>query len=345
MRKKLLVSLTCFTVFLLLITGCGEKPEKEQAEHSTGLFAMGTYITLTAYGEDAGTALNFAKKRITELESKWSVTNENSEIYQINHSQGNSVEVSQVTADLLQFTLNIAEQTDGALDPTIYPLVEEWGFISGNYQIPSDEKLQELLQNTGYEKVSISKNRITVPEGFELDLGAVGKGYTGEILTDLLKDQGITSALLDIGGNIQLVGRKPDGNKWRLGIQDPFGEGTLGVLEAEDCAVVTSGGYERYFTGKDGKNYWHILNPDDGKSADSGLVSVTIIAKEGRLCDALSTAFFVMGPEKSEKYWREHGGFDMLLVTEDNEIIVTDGIADSFVLNDGRNETLRVLEQ
>lgn len=345
MKKKLFVLFICFVVFLFQLTGCGEMSKTEQVEHSTEFFAMGTYITLSAYGEDAGPILDFAKGQITKLESKWSVTNENSEIYQVNHSEGKSVDVSPETVDLLQFALKIAKQTDGALDPTIYPLVEEWGFISGNYQIPSDEKLEGLLQNTGYDRVSLSENRITVPDGYELDLGAVGKGYAGQAVSDLLKNEGITSALLDIGGNIQMIGKRPGGEKWRLGIKNPFGDGSIGVLQAEDCAVVTSGGYERYFTGEDGKKYWHILDPHTGKPADSGLASVTVISENGTLCDALSTALFVMGAEKAEEYWREYGSFDMLLITQANEIILTEGIADSFVLSDGRDEAVWVLKR
>lgn len=173
-----------------------------------------------------------------------------------------------------------------------------------------------------------------MPDGMQLDLGAVGKGYTGDIIAELLKEQGVTSALLDIGGNVQMVGRKPDGSRWRLGIQNPFGEGSLGVLESEDGAVVTAGNYERYFTGEDGKQYGHIIDPSTGYPAESGLASVSIIATEGKLCDALSTAIYVMGLEEATKYWQENGGFEMLLVTDENEIYLTEGIKDDFTLNE-----------
>lgn len=194
--------------------------------------------------------------------------------------------------------------------------------------------MTDLLHNVGYGKVLLEENFVTLPDGMQLDLGAVGKGYTGDILSGLLKEQGVTSALLDIGGNIQMIGRKPDGSRWRLGIQNPFGEGSLGVLESEDGAVVTSGNYERYFMGDDGKQYGHIIDPFTGKPAESGLASVSIIAKEGKLCDALSTAVYVMGPEKATEYWRENGGFDMLLITENGQIYLTEGIKNDFILNE-----------
>jgi len=291
-------------------------------------------MTLTAYGESAEAALTLSEDRIKELEALWSTTDENSDIYKVNQSGGTRKEVSEETAEILQFALDMAEETNGSLDPTISPVVTAWGFISGEYHIPTENELTDLLQNTDYEKVLLEENFVTMPDGMQLDLGAVGKGYTGDIIAELLKEQGVTSALLDIGGNIQMVGRKPDGSRWRLGIQNPFGEGSLGVLESEEGAVVTSGNYERYFIGEDGKQYGHIIDPSTGYQAESGLVSVSIIAKEGKLCDALSTAIYVMGLDEAAEYWKDNGGFEMLLVTDENEIYLTEGIEDDFTLNE-----------
>lgn len=180
----------------------------------------------------------------------------------------------------------------------------------------------------------------------QLDLGAVGKGYTGDIIAGLLKEQGVASALLDIGGNIQMAGTKPDGSRWRLGIQNPFGEGSLGVLECGDGAVVTSGNYERYFIGGDGKQYGYIMDPATGYPAESGLASVSIIAKEGRLCDALSTAIYVMGLDKATGYWKENSGFEMLLVTDENEIYLTEGIRNNFTPHDNfRDSEIHIIER
>lgn len=302
-------------------------------EYTSVAFAMGTYMKLTAYGEPAERALELSKDKIKELEALWSVTDENSDIYKVNHSGGRPTSISRETGEVLAFALNMAGETEGALEPTVFPIVTAWGFISGDYRIPDKEELEGLLQYVDYKKVCLEENQVTLPEGMDLDLGAVGKGYTGDILSELLKEQGITSALLDIGGNIQMIGRKPDGSRWRLGIQNPFGEGSVGVLESGDGAVVTSGNYERYFIGEDGEQYGHIIDPSTGCPADSGLASVTIIAKEGKLCDALSTAVYVMGLEKGAEYWREKGGFEMLLVTDENEIYLTEGIEDDFSLS------------
>lgn len=302
---------------------------------------MGTYMTLTAYGASAEEALAISEDRIRKLESLWSVADENSDIYRVNQSGGMSTEIHEETAEILQFALDMAKQTNGALDPTIFPVVTAWGFISGEYRIPTEDELKDLLQNIDYEKVLLEGNFVTLPDGMQLDLGAVGKGYAGDIIAELLKERGVTSALLDIGGNIQMVGRKPDGSKWRLGIQNPFGEGCLGILESEDGAVVTSGNYERYFIGEDGRRYGHIVDPSTGHPAESGLASVTIIAGEGRLCDALSTSLFIMGLDPAIEYWRQHQNFNMILIAENGEVYLTSGIADAFAL-DGHHSNMKV---
>lgn len=342
-ESKLKRNLTSFGKVLLplllslSLIGCGirnESAKEKQEAYSTDLFAMDTYMTFTAYGDHAETALADVKDKITELESLWSVTDESSEIYKLNHSGGQQVAVSQDTAEMIEFALDMAEKTDGALEPTIYPVLTAWGFTTGEYHVPTEEELAQLLKSVGYDRVKTDSDHIALEEGMMLDLGAVGKGYAGDLAVEILREQGITSALLDIGGNIQTIGSKPDGSNWRIGIRSPFGEGSLGVLEICDMAVVTSGSYERYFVGEDGKHYGHIIDPATGYPVDNGLMSVTVIAKEGKLCDALSTSLFVMGMDKAVDYWRAQSKeFEMILVTEDKKIYITEGIQKQFVLN------------
>lgn len=319
----------------MLLSGCGTQDESVAdagEEYTRELFAMGTYITMTAHGEPAEDALNLSEERIKELDALWSVTDESSDICKMNQSNGAPTEVSKETAEILQFALDMAGKTDGALDPTISPIITTWGFISGEHHIPTEAELKDLLEYVDYKKVSLKESVVTLPDRMQLELGAVGKGYTGDIISGLLKEQGVTSALLDLGGNIQAVGTKPDGSDWRIGLKNPENEGNLGVLSISDCAVVTSGNYERYFTGEDGKVYGHIINPKTGYLAESDLLSVTVISQEGKLCDALSTSLFVMGREKAAAYWRENQGFEMILVTENGEIYLTEGIKERFTL-------------
>ena len=298
---------------------------------------MDTYMTFTLYddsAQDAQAALEEAQGRIEELEAMWSVTDEGSDIYAVNHGGGQPVDVHAETAGLLSFALKMAEATEGALEPTIYPVLTAWGFTTGENQIPSADEISRLLESVGYDKVILEAGSVMLEDGMMLDLGAVGKGYAGDEAARLLKERGVMSALLDIGGNIQAIGSKPDGSDWRLGLRSPFGEGVLGVLRVSDKAVVTSGNYERYFIGGDGVRYGHIVDPDTGYPVDNGLVSVTVIAGEGKLCDALSTSLFVMGLESAVKYWKTHPDFDVILVTESREIYLTEEIKGRFYLQD-----------
>ena len=290
-------------------------------------------MTITAYGENAESALNKAEERVSELENLWSATKENSEIYAINHSNGQSVAVSPETAELFDFSLEISEMTDGALDCSIYPILTEWGFTTSDYTIPTEERISELLAYTDYRKINFNGEYVQIPENMQIDLGAVGKGYTGDLVVEILKENSIESALLDLGGNIQTIGTKPDGIDWKIGLRSPFDEGNFATLEVSDRAVITSGGYERYFVGDDGETYWHILDPKTGKPAHSGLISVTVIGDEGRLCDALSTSLFVMGLEKATELWRNRDDFEMILVTEDGKIYLTEALENQFSLN------------
>lgn len=317
----------------LAFAGCTSQSLEGQQEQ-VNFFGMDTYMTITAYGEDAGEAVEETQARILELEKEWSVTDESSQIYQANHSGGSPVTLSDDTRDVVSFALEMAEKTGGALEPTIYPVLEAWGFTTDENRIPAPDEIQTLLEHVGYEQVSLSGNELTLPEGVELDLGAVGKGYAGDAAAEVIKEQGVTSALLDLGGNIQAVGKRPDGTDWRIGIRNPFGDGQMGMLLASDCAVVTSGSYERYFVGEDGKEYTHIIDPETGYPVDNGLVSVSIITEEGKVADALSTSMFVKGLEGAEEYWKEHQDFEMIAVTEDGDIYVTEGIEDQFTLGD-----------
>lgn len=333
MQKQFVCGLA---VSLLFLTACSNTMPYETSEpqsSSSSFFAMDTYMKITVYHDNAASVLQQAEERVTELEQLWSVTNENSEVYAINHNNGDIVSVSPETAELLDFSLDISSITDGALDCTMYPVLTEWGFTTGEYKIPTDDSLTVLLTHTGYEKISLDGQNVTVPVDMQIDFGAVAKGYTGDLLADILKENGISCALLDLGGNIQTIGTKPDGLDWKLGLRSPFDEGSFATLEVSDCAVITSGGYERYFIGADGETYWHILDPETGKPAHSGLLSVTIVGKEGRLCDALSTSVFVMGLDKAETLWKQHDDFEMVLVTEEGSIYITEGLENRFTLN------------
>lgn len=181
---------------------------KTQSEATAELFAMDTYITMTAYGRDAETALSKAEDKLTELEHLWSVTDPDSDIYAVNHADAHPVSVSEETASLLSFALQMAEETDGALEPTIYPVLTAWGFTTEENRVPSDAEITELLKNVGYERIRLEDTTVQLDSGMMLDLGSVGKGYAGDLAAQVLRDNGITSALLDLAATFRPLERK-----------------------------------------------------------------------------------------------------------------------------------------
>jgi thiamine biosynthesis lipoprotein len=313
-----------FLILSLLLSGCSGSVKKSTAT----IFAMDTVMELTVYGGDT----DEAQALIYELESELSVTDESSEIYAINRDGCGTV--SDSAAELISQTLELCAATDGALDISMYPIVRAWGFTTGNYRVPEDDEIAALLENVGYENITLDSSTVTLSPGMEIDLGSTAKGYAGRRVAELLRDSGVTSALLNLGGNVQTVGAKPDGSPWRVAVQDPQSDGLLGTIEVTDMAVITSGGYERYFE-ENGETYWHIMDPATGRPAKSGLLSVTIVGSDGLLCDGLSTALFVMGADKGAELWRQRGDFEAIMVTEDGDILITAGLADSFTLSDG----------
>lgn len=324
----------------LLLTGCAEQQAAEpvaaadeNAEpNSRTVFAMDTVMELSAYGADDA-LMEAAEQEILGLESRLSVTDAGSEIYALDHN--GLAELSPDTTELMQTALEMCERTDGALDVSIYPVLRAWGFTTGSYQVPTQEEIENLLTQVDYRKVTLENGTASIAQGMEVDLGSVAKGYTGDQVSQLLREGGVTSALLNLGGNAQLVGGKPDGSDWRVAVQDPESDGYLGVLSLRDKAAITSGGYERYFVGDDGEVYWHIIDPATGAPARSGLISVTVIGDRGVVCDALSTALFVMGLDKAAEYWRRYGDFEAVFVAEDGSVAITSGLQDCITLADG----------
>lgn len=330
MKRIIAIALIFFS---MLLTSACYNFNNDANKSSTDFFAMDTYMSITAYGGNADKILQQAKGQIKRLEGMWSVTDKSSEIYAINHSNGKPTEVSEETSELLTFALDISEKTSGALEPTIYPVLSAWGFTTEQYRIPTDSEIKKLLKKVDYKKVSLSEKSVQLKPEMMIDFGALGKGYASDIAAEFLQDNGVSSALLDLGGNIKTIGAKPDGSDWKLGVKDPKGSGNVGILSVSDIAVVTSGNYERYFIGRDGKKYGHIIDPTTGHPVENGLQSVTIIAKEGKLCDALSTSLFVMGLDKAVDYWRQYQDFDMILITDDREIHITEGIKSKFTID------------
>ena len=317
-----------------LLTGCSGAPAQEP--ETATFFAMDTAMDFTVYGDAA--LLDEAETLIGSLEEQVSVTDEHSDIYAIDHTGSGSL--SGNAAELMAQALELCRRTGGALDISVYPIVRAWGFTTGSYQVPDEETIQSLLPLVDYTQIQYdaATGVVTLPEGMEIDLGSVAKGYAGQLAAQMLRNSGVESALLNLGGNVQTVGAKPDGSPWQIGIKDPKGEDAMMVLSIADQAVVTSGGYERYFE-QDGQTYWHIMDPFTGHPADSGLISVTIVGDEGVVCDGLSTALFVMGLEKAADLWAQSGDFEAVFVTASGEVYITEGLRDHFALTERYADT------
>lgn len=282
-----------------------------QPKNSSVIFAMDTVMDITIYGDKS--LLEEVENIVMDMESLFSTTNPESEIFRLN--RGENIDLSNDTAHIIGRACEISSLTDGALDIFIYSIVREWGFTTGDYKVPTSSQISKLREQN------------------LIDLGSVAKGYTGDRIIEYLKQKGVTNALLNLGGNIQTIGSKPDGSPWRVGIKNPDDTSSyIGYVDVIDKNVITSGDYERFFE-KDGKKYHHIIDPHTGFPADNDLRSVTVVGDSGFTCDALSTALFVMGKDNAIAFWKankDNMNFNIILIDKDGNISVTEGLDEMF---------------
>ena len=286
---------------------------------------MDTLMFFQVYSDDLS-ACDGCIEIIQDLEAELSATDPDSALYILNETGSGTL--SEDAIELLTRTLGFCEQTGGALDPTVYPLGQLWGFPTKDYHLPAQAEIEEALSRVNWQNVSIQGNTVTLAAGTRLDLGAVVKGYAGQRCAQLLLEQGVAGSI-NLGGNAQTVGNKPDGTPWQIGIADPDNTANpIAVLQLRGTnAIVTSGDYQRCFE-EDGRQYHHIMDPATGYPADTGLRAVTIVSQDGLQADALSTALFVMGMEDAVAFWRQTGDFEAVFIDSDRNIFVTAGLAD-----------------
>lgn len=352
---------------VLFLLGCGIqyfiKPKSVSCEKQ--IFAMNTIMTFEAHGRKAEEAVNAVIEEMNRLDALLSTGNEMSEISGVNRN--GEGEISEDTEKILVRALDIYEQTEGAFDCTIYPLMKLWGFDTKEYHVPTEEELKKTLvlvdssqvrivdmyevletddeaeekaeeidedvSEESEEELQIAKEwrQVILGGNQEIDLGGIAKGYASDRAIEIFEAYGIESGIVSLGGNVKTLNKNAEGDSWKIGIRDPEGENSdvLAVVEVENQAVVTSGGYERYFE-ENGETYIHIIDPATGYPAENGLVSVTIISEEGMLADALSTALYIMGEEKAVEYWQKsEENFEFVLVADDGEILVTEGLVEN----------------
>lgn len=321
------------------------KGSPDSDEKSLSFEAMDTFVSVKLNGAEQETA-DKIESEIKRLESELSVVNaegDDNYVYRLNRD--GSVKAPDDVADLARQSLELCKSTNGALDVTVYPFVEEWGFVSKDYKIPSKSRLSELSPLVDYRNVAQSGSELSFKkDGMKLDFGAVAKGCAADRVRGILKDKA-SSAIVNLGGTVLAYGKKQDGSFWRVGIADPDNSASyMGMLSCSDRIIATSGSYERCFTGEDGKTYSHIINPKTGIPVDNGILSVTVISDNGLRSDALSTALFVMGKDGAEKYYSENKDFDFIILTADKKAYVTAGVYDEFKLADGYDYEIVLVE-
>ena len=305
-------------LLIFLLISCNDTKTANNSK-SIEFFAMDTFISIKAYGENSENALNLAKQEVLRIEEIFSVTDENSEIYRLN--QEKSFELSAEALDLIAKSNQISQATNGAFDISVYPLVKLYGFTQSDYHVPSDAEIAETLAFVGYQDIMINGNTVALSENMSIDLGAIAKGYCADKIAEVLKKNGVNSAVISLGGNIRLLGDK-NGDNFSIAVRDPNNEqGYIGSINAKNCAVVTSGAYQRYFE-ENGVKYHHIINSQTGHCADSGLISVTVVCDDSAVADALATAFFVAGADFAKQYCAKNLDISAILVDKDNCVSV-----------------------
>ena len=324
--KRFFLLLCCLTV----LTGCSApaaNPEPAQAQ----FFSMDTLMSIRVYSGGGEQALQAARQEVERLDKLLSRTDPDSQISSLNSHAGDgaAVTLDQEVVELLSFAKSVSQLLPGCFDITIAPVMDAWGFTSETLHVPSSEALNHAMSLVDSQQLMVDEPSSAArleQAGMEVDLGAVAKGFAAGRADAVLREEGVTSALLDLGGNVTAIGSKPDGSTWQVAVKDPQNTSeALCVLSLEDQTASTSGGYERYFE-ENGQIYHHIIDPETGYPADSGLLSVTVISSDHMLADALSTTLFVAGPEEALDFWRSREDFELVLCTQDNRVIVTEGL-------------------
>ena len=319
--KKLSAVLTASA---LLLTGCSGAKISTQTDQDLTYTDMlfDTVIKIQILDPADESILDGLKKLCEKYDTMFSATNTDSELYKLNHANGQPFTVSSETANLIQEGIHYSELSGGAFDLTIEPVSALWDFKADKPTVPSSDAIAQAVSHVDYTKVDIQDNTVTLedPEA-GIDLGAIAKGYIADQVKTYLKKQGIKHAIINLGGNVDVIGTKPDGSKYNIGIQKPFDESGEAItsVQLKDQTVVTSGIYERYFK-KNGKLYHHILDPRTGYPCENNLYSVSIITDSSTKADALSTTCFLLGYEKGMELIQSMDGVKAIFITDDEKV-------------------------
>lgn len=322
------IALVCLLLFSL--TGCNvlESYASRNAVISDTAFYFDTVVKITLCGTKDTSILDECFSEMAKYESLLSRTREGSDIWNINHSSGDPVEVSDITIELLELAIHYSELSGGIFDPTIASVVSLWNFTDNPEKVlPEESDIAEALTHVDYRNIQIKGNTVTLldPDA-SIDLGGIAKGYIADQLKAFLINKEVTGALINLGGNNLALGTKPGNQPWKIGIQKPFGESSdlAAILSIAGKSVVTSGNYERYFE-KDDQIYHHIIDPATGYPVQNHLNGVTILSDSSADGDALSTTCFALGVKKGLELIESLPDIEAMFITDDGTIYRSSG--------------------
>ena len=338
--------LLALVMVCLLLTGCtGGKDASEQPglipaaqaeetpdpnKKTTGVgFYFDTVVNLTLWGAPEG-LINEVWEACTRYENLLSKTIPGSDVSRINQAAGQTVTVDPETWDILRRAKEINALTGGAFSITIAPVTALWSFTGVTTNtVPTDAARLQAVTRVDDQKIVLGdKNTVTLPAGMQIDLGGIAKGYIADKVAELIREKAY-AGIINLGGNVYTVGRKPDGSRFSVGITDPEATFTYkGVIYTEGCTVVTSGTYERGFD-FGGVRYHHILDPQTGWPAQSDLVSATFVMDSSMTADALATACIVIGSDKSLELATSQG-LDAVFIKKDGTMLFTEGFKEKY---------------
>lgn len=319
------------------VLGCISENENQSISR-TELF-MGTAIKVTLYGSNDEKILDKAFDKVKEIENLVSINKDETELTKLNENAGkNKVKLSDISYEIIKKGLNYSKLSNGGYDISIGPLVKLWSIGLEGARVPSKEEINSTIKNVDFSKIQLndSTNEVFLSkENMMLDLGSIAKGYTADLVADVLKNEGIKSAIIDLGGNIYALGKKQGGKDFTIGIQNPFKDrgNVVASISASNKSIVTTGVYERFIE-KDGTKYHHILNPKTGYPYETKIAGVSIVSNKSVDGDALSTLIFTKGLEEGLKLLEGLDGIDAVFIMENKDIYITSGIKDSFKLLD-----------
>lgn len=306
----------------MLLCGCSSTSANDRTYSDT---LYDTVIKVQILDPVDKDVMDGLKTLCKKYDTMFSMYVEGSDIYNINHAGGTPVSVSQDTATLIQKGIYYSSLSNGSFDITIGAVSQLWDFTSGTGTVPDESSIAAALTHVNYKNIAVSGTTVQLadPEA-AIDVGAIAKGYIADRVKSYLKENGVKHAVIDLGGNILLIGSKTDGSKYNIGIQKPFSETgePITSVKVSDKSVVTTGIYQRYFK-ENGKIYHHILDPHTGYPCENTLYSDTIITNSSLTADALSTTCFLMGYEAANNLIDQLDNVDAVFITNDNEIHYT----------------------